>query len=367
MLPRTEFYEFGKRLMFLMLNNRYSHIENSRNCEDDFLFASGLKFPLVEGDTLEEATENYKNKFGERIEKYKEDKIKEIQNLKIPLQDLQQDLEKNEFLAFFLEQIQNLNDKKTNPVILKDKENGNQKGLKWPILKDTLSRLGLENIFVVNRRIFLLVHPDNVKRDPFIKIKGREYYLAKTKHITDDIEEIYQKELERELREEALEEAPLAKSLKQEIEQLKSYIKNLEEIKDLKKKEFCYEVGSVGLDTQKNLLYRLIPAFYNEYHGRNYEEGRSAFGIPIIKKNDNGTTKISFNYNDADRKFLTREDENRGFSNAEWACIGFGKMGSRNYNPQDPDNFYTALRFLRIGATTIKRKHRHHIGVNNSE
>ena len=78
-LPQSKFYELGKRLIFFVIEDSYWHLCNaSENCEDNFLFYSGLKFPIEESDNTTESEVNAARKNAEAIKKWKENRLAQL-------------------------------------------------------------------------------------------------------------------------------------------------------------------------------------------------------------------------------------------------------------------------------------------------
>lgn len=312
MFPETEFFELGKELLLVVLNNIAYHVGNKEEIKDHNSISEcnmrwvGCVFPLYEAFSLEESEKRYFEKFGEEIEKYREKFIKD-QEL-VPYE-----IDKNYFLKFYFTTVLEYYKEDIEKRFGKSRLRRIEKKQEVEKKKDciTINLLAPYNgsVAIFNKRIFpLQTASKNAELDPYLTIDNKTYGIKESPMTLTKFEIKFQEELEKRIKEEVLEEISKLKEQRRELSKIeKKLVESMEKIEKARKNKFSYEFGSLGIDTEKNYIYWLNDS---------KDGGRNAIGTPLAK-NRNGTVF----FGSVSRNVMNRADRNSLFNIGHEPCI----------------------------------------------
>lgn len=257
--------------MFLILNGRYYTTSNSSENCSNFVIFEDLKFPLNPGRTLIDEEQAYLKKNSKIIKDRGQEIEKQVSQGK-GLEDLTKEVELLTDQIFFLDSIV----KADNPNLQVNKYYYSiNSGFDEKFQSSTLflSKILNENVIVANGRIYPLVE---INQDSYIHFDNKNYVFEASNKTVEDIEKLFNQEVEQELEAIARRNSTKFKELTEKIIELESQRKYL--IKDLKIEQypFCLEAGDLGYDMQTKCIYVLIRPHNNHTSGGSYGEGQSA-------------------------------------------------------------------------------------------
>ena len=345
MFPETEFHKLGNRLMFLVIEGRIYHTDNSGNSGEGFLSLCGLNFPLIKAETIEEIENRYYRKAKNEIKEFKAKQIGELNDKYLKI--LEEMIKKKEDSIFFFREIcpaYNLNFNNQfvlSPLNILSEEKKviqTQEDSNLNLLRKILP----EKCAVINGRVYpISFSQDNV----FVDLNNQSYELLKSTSLLDEIEETFQAQFEERLKKEANFEFETGKEKKEKVSILEKELGSLEVIHGIDKYEHCYEYGEIGYEFSSKLIYWLIKPHYNSTTERSYSEGQSAVTLELDNKKLGNSVK-----------FVERGNRDTLFSiHSHSNCYGQGtKMPP--FDDAHPDSIEDKMYMLKTCAEEVSRE-----------
>lgn len=305
MFPETSFHEFGKHLMFVIVDNRIHHTKNLGFPLENYLYLCGLSFPLKKSETLKNMEKRYRKKNAEYLREFQDTYAKDIITDKSLLKNLEKGLNENKNLHFFLSEVVPAyigKEIQSKEIITIKKE-------------DSIFEKILEgNVAVINKRIYPL-HEINVPS--MVKVDDKNYFFKTSKKTIDKVEQEFKYNLEEKLKKEVLEKIEESNEIKEKLLKLNNKIRDLTVKKHISLVGNCFEYGDIGYDPRLQKVYCFLRPHLNKKTYKNYKSRLGAIAVGI---NPPG---LETNF-----AVISRKNENSNFNiDSSSLCLGASPKG----------------------------------------
>lgn len=241
-LPRPSFFSIAEGMPLAVVSGRICFLEEDDQAENgkDHLLFEDQRYALVEGPTLRELDEVYGQEFAEVIDNYKTQYLRQEVDREIEtIQAMESQIAQDRVLDFLINKLipklAHLSDRVWEPPS-KDAEELDPLEARTAPTQE-LPRIGLlelmfasRGLFILDEKVYALVPIDGQRAercDLILRTQGRGYALSVSCLYLHEVEAIFQRGLQRLLKQQALSEAPQRAHQLQEIRRKSSKIQAL--------------------------------------------------------------------------------------------------------------------------------------------